>query len=94
MVYYRILNIVPVPYSRILLFICFIYSSGGGVVAQLCLTLVTLYTVACQIPLGFMGFPMQEYWSGLPFPSPGDRPNAGTELVSPAVQADSSLSEP
>ena len=76
------------------MFTCFIYSGGGGLVAQLCLTLVTLCTVACQIPLGFMGFPIQEYWSELPFPSPGDRPNTGTELVSPAVQVDSSLSEP
>ena len=32
-----------------------------------------------------MGFPMQEYWSGLPFPSPGDLPNLGTEPTSPAL---------
>ena len=32
---------------------------------------VTLWTVACQAPLS-VGFPRQEYWSGLPFPSPGD----------------------
>ena len=32
---------------------------------------MTLWTVACQAPL-FMGFSMQEYWSGLPFPPPGD----------------------
>ena len=38
-------------------------------VAQLCLTLATPWTVACQGPLS-MGFTMQEYWSGLPFPSP------------------------
>ena len=37
--------------------------------AKLCLTLVTLPTVALQAPLS-MGFPRQEYWSGLPFPSP------------------------
>ena len=39
-----------------------------------------------------MGFPMQEYWSGLPFPSPGDLPDPGMELkfsVSPALQVDS-----
>ena len=35
-----------------------------------------------------MGFPRQEYWSGLPFPSPGDLPNPGIELMSPAQQAD------
>ena len=38
---------------------------------SLCQTLVTPWTVACQAPLS-VGFPSQEYWSGLPFPSPGD----------------------
>ena len=38
--------------------------------------------------------PRQEYWSGLPCPSPGDLPNPGTELRSPALQADSLISEP
>ena len=37
-----------------------------------------------------MGFPRQEYWSGLPFPSPGDLPNPGIESMSPAWQVDSS----
>ena len=41
-----------------------------------------------------MGFPRQEYWSGLPFPSPGDLPDTGIELESPTLQADSSPSEP
>ena len=41
---------------------------GGGLVAKLCLTLATPWTVACQAPLS-MGFSRQEYWSGLPFPS-------------------------
>ena len=45
---------------------------------------VTPWTVACQAPLS-MGFPRQEYWSGLPFPSPGDPPDSGIELVSPAL---------
>jgi len=49
---------------------------------------VTLWTVARQAPLS-MGFPRQEYWSRLPFPSPGDLPNAGIELGAPALQADS-----
>ena len=40
-----------------------------------------------------MGFFRQEYWSGLPFPSPGDLPNPGMEPVSPALQADSLPSE-
>ena len=40
-------------------------------VAQSCLTLATPWTAAHQAPLS-MGFPRQEYWSGVPFPSPGD----------------------
>ena len=44
---------------------------------------VTPWTVACQAPLS-MGFPRQEYWNRLPFPSPGDLPNPGIEPVSPA----------
>ena len=54
---------------------------------------VTLWTVTCQAPLS-MGFPRQEYWSGLPFPSPGDLPNPVIKLGSPILQADSLLSEP
>ena len=42
---------------------------GGGLVAKSCLTLVTPWTVACQAPLS-IGLSRQEYWSGLPFPSP------------------------
>ena len=53
---------------------------------------VTLGTVAHQAPL-FMGFPRQEYWSGLPFPSPGDLPDPGIEPRSPALQMDSLPSE-
>ena len=48
---------------------------------------VTAWTVAHQAPLS-MGFSRQEYWSGLPFPSPGDLPNPGIEPRSPALQAD------
>ena len=44
-------------------------------------------TVAHQAPLS-MGFPRQEYWSRLPFPSPGDFPDLGIELGSPVLQAD------
>jgi len=51
------------------------------------------YTVACQARLS-MGFSRQGYWSGLPSPSPGDLPNPGTELTSPASQRDSLPSEP
>ena len=41
-----------------------------------------------------MGFPRQEYWSGLPFPSPGDLPDPGIEPGSPELQAGSLPSEP
>jgi len=49
-------------------------------------------TVAHQALLS-MGFPRQEYWSGLPFPSPGDLSNPGTELTSSALKVDSLPSE-
>ena len=65
---------------------------GGSLVAKLCLTLVTPWTVACQTPLS-MGFSKQEYWSGLPFSSPGDFPDPGIELGSLVLQADSLLTE-
>ena len=54
---------------------------------------VTLWTVAYQAPPS-MGSSRQEYWSGLPFPSPGDLPDPGIELGSPALQADALFSEP
>ena len=50
-------------------------------------------TVVRQAPLS-MGFSRQEYWSGLPFPSPGDLPNPGIEPGSSASQADALPSEP
>ena len=50
-------------------------------------------TVAYQAPPS-MGFSRQEYWSGVPFPSPGDLPNPGIEPGSPAFQADALTSEP
>jgi len=45
---------------------------------------VILGTVGCQAPLS-MGFPKQEYWSGLPFPSPGDLPYPKMEPAPPAL---------
>ena len=54
---------------------------------------VTPWTAALQAPLS-MAFSRQEYWSGLPFPSAGDLPNPGIELRSPALWADSLLTEP
>ena len=61
---------------------------GGGLVTKSHGTLVTLWTVARQDPLS-LGFPRQEYWSRLLFPSPGDLPKPGIEPTSPALQADS-----
>ena len=53
---------------------------------------MTPSTVAQQAPLS-MGFWRQEYWSGLPFPSPGDLPDLGMEPGIPALWADSLLTE-
>ena len=60
---------------------------GGGSVAKLCPTLGTLWTVVGKVPLS-LGFSRQEYWGGLPFPSPEGLPNPGIKPGSPAVQAD------
>ena len=57
-------------------------------VIQWCPTLCNPTNVACQASLS-MEFSRQEYWSGLPFPSPEDLPNSGIEPWSPASQADS-----
>ena len=54
---------------------------------------MTPWTVTCQAPLS-MEFSRQEYWSGLPFPSLRDLPDAGIKARSPALQADSLPSEP
>ena len=54
---------------------------------------VTPRIVAHQAPLS-MGFSRQEYWSEVPFLSPGDLPDPGIKLGSPALQTDSLLSEP
>ena len=66
---------------------------GGGLFTKLCPTLVTPWTIAHQASRS-MGFSKQEYWSGLPFPSPGDLPNPGIEPGSPASQSDSLPTEP
>ena len=54
---------------------------------------MTPWTVAHQAPPS-MGFSRQEYWSGLPFSSPGDLPDPGIEPRSPALQAEALTSEP
>ena len=62
-------------------------------VAQLCPTLCNSIDCTPQASL-FMEFSRQEYWSGLPFPTPGALPNPGIEPRSPELQADSLASEP
>ena len=63
------------------------------IVVKVKVSLVQLFvipwTIACPAPLS-MEFSRQQYWSGLPFPSPGDLPNPGIEPRSPASQTDSS----
>ena len=56
-------------------------------------SLATPWTVALHAPLS-VGFFKQEYWSGLPFPPPGDLPDPGIKPVSPALQVDSLPAEP
>ena len=66
----------------------FVLFCGDDLVAKSCSTLVTPRTVALQVSMS-MGFPRQEYWRGLPFPSPGDLSDPWIESRSPALQADS-----
>ena len=70
-----------------------LYTDICGLVAKSCPTVTAPWTVTCQAPLS-MEFSRQEYWSGLPFPSPWDLPDPGIELRSPALQADALTSEP
>ena len=81
----------PFIFEDLLCTRCFVRCYGaccGGLVAKSCPTLAAPWTVACQASLS-IGFSRQEYWSGLPFPSPGDLPNPGIEPGSPALQVDS-----
>ena len=66
---------------------------GGCLVTKLCRLFVSPWTVAHQAPLS-MGFSRQEYWNGLPFPSPGDLPDPGIKSGSPALHTDSLPTEP
>ena len=79
---------VPVPrQARVL---------AGGLFACSCCRVqlfATLWTVAHQVPLS-MGFVRQEYWSGLPFPPPGDLSVLGTEPTSPALAGGFFTTEP
>ena len=62
------------------------------VVSHVCL-FATRWTVAHQAPLS-MGFLRQEYWNGLPFPSPGDLPDPGIKPASPALAGRFFITEP
>ena len=62
-------------------------------VAQLCPTLCNPMDCSLLVPLS-MDFSRPEYWSGLPFPSPGDIPNPAIEPGSPKLHANSLPSEP
>ena len=61
---------------------------GGGFVLGRVQTFIAAWTVALQAPLS-MEFPRQEYWVGLPFPSPEDLPDPGIEPRCPSLQANS-----
>ena len=69
-----------------------LYHDGGGLVTKSCPTLVTLWTAVHQALLS-MGISRQDYWGGLPFPSPEDLPNPRIKPGSSALQADSLLTE-
>ena len=76
------------------LFLSINVNSCESEVAQSCPTFCDpVDCVARQAPPS-MGFPKQEYWSGLPFPSPGDLPHPGIEPRSPTLQAYALSSEP
>ena len=67
--------------------------SGGGLVVKLCPTLMTPWTVAHQAPLS-MGLLMQDCWSGLTFPYPGDLTNPGIKPESPVLAGGFFTAEP
>ena len=83
--------------SYIVHFCCFFFFFKGSVSGSRSVVSNSFATpwsvVPLQAPLS-MEFSRQEYWGGLPFPSPGDLPNPGVEPGSPALQAESLLSEP
>ena len=74
--------------------LCYTAMSHCECVSHCCVRLfVTPWIVVCQSPLS-MEFSRQEYWSGLPFPSPGDLPDSGIKPRTPELQTDSLPSEP
>ena len=90
---------VSIPHHQTLMLLWFRFLEGSFhkvkvLVTQSCLTLCNPIDCSPQGSSLSMGFSRQEYWSGLPFPSSRDLPNLGIEPGSPALQADSLLSEP
>ena len=78
----------------IMIFVSFSYGEEGESISHSVMsTSATPWTIACQVLLS-MEFSRQEYWSGLPFPSPRDLPDPEIEPRSPALQEDSLQSEP
>ena len=78
----------------IMIFVSFSYGEEGESISHSVMsTSATPWTIACQVLLS-MEFSRQEYWSGLPFPSPGNLPDPEIEPRSPALQEDSLQSEP
>ena len=71
--------------NHVMPFLLLIVLPEGGLVAKLCLILFVTPWATCQAPLS-MGFSSQEYWIGLPFPSPKDLHNPGIKHESPALQ--------
>ena len=84
--------LVHIPHS-----LYFLDVKNAGVCMLSCVRLfVNLWTLVCQAPQS-IGCSWEEYWSGLPFPSPGELPNPGIEpvlAVPPALQVDSLHAEP
>ena len=75
-------------------FVKFFKIQSESKVAQLCPTFCDAMDCIAYQASPFMEFSRQEYWSGLPFPSPGDLPDPAIEPVSPTLQADALLPEP
>ena len=87
---------IHVTYICVIMIFFFSFSYGEeseSILHSVMSNSATLWTIACQVLLS-MEFSSQEYWSGLPLPSPEDLPDPGIEPRSPALQEDSLQSEP
>jgi len=91
------MNIIQTRFNITVIIIAFIFffilKCVKVLVAQSCLTLCD--PMDCSLSgSSVLGFPREEYWNGLPCPSPGALPDPGIELRSPTLQADSLPPEP